>query len=105
MLLRLQSQGQTQIGIKGAFVKFVKDHRSHIRQFGIIQNHAGKNTLGDDLDAGFGADPAFQPHAQADKPAQRPVGIVRKPKRCRPCCQPTGFQNQYFFIPDPIRLP
>ena len=62
MTLGLQRQSKPQIRIERAFMEFVKHNSSHIRQFRIIQNHAGENAFRDHFKAGFGPDPAFEPH-------------------------------------------
>ena len=49
--LRVARQRKAEIGVERAFVKFVEQHRGDAVQFGIVEDLAGEDAFGDDLDA------------------------------------------------------
>ena len=65
----LQTQGQPQIGVQAAFVKFVKDHQPDARQFRVGLDHSGQDALGHHLDPGGRRHLRLAPDAVADRPA------------------------------------
>ncbi len=48
----LKAEGEPQIAIEGAFVKFVEDHRANARQIRIRLQHPGQDAFGHNLNAG-----------------------------------------------------
>ena len=63
----IECQSKAQIAIETAFVEFVEENRSDAGQLGIIEDHAGKDALGDHFDAGFRPDLAVEAHAIAHR--------------------------------------
>ena len=51
----VEGQGEAEIAVEAAFVEFVEQHGGDAGQFGIVEQHAGEDAFGDDLDAGAGA--------------------------------------------------
>ena len=49
--LAVERERKPQIGIERALVELVEQHRADAGKLGIIKDHAGKDALGDDLDA------------------------------------------------------
>ena len=49
--LAVERKRKPEIGIERALVELVEQHRADARKLGIIEDHAGKDALGDDLDA------------------------------------------------------
>ena len=65
--MRINRQRKAQIGIKAAFVKFVKQDRGNALKARVIKDHPAKYALCNHLNAGLGADLGLQPHAQAHR--------------------------------------
>ena len=92
--LAVERQGKPQIGIERALVELVEQHRADAGKLGIVKDHAGKDALGDDLDAR--PRPRFRDHprAQADP---LPDGLgqgVRHALRGCPRGNAARFQHQ-----------
>ena len=66
-MLRIEREGETEVGVERAFVKFVKQNGRNPVERGIGKDHAREHALGHDLDARALRDEARQPHAQADR--------------------------------------
>ena len=64
--MRIERQRQAQIGVERALVEFVEQNGAHALKRGIVEDHAGKHALGDDLDPGAGGGFRFHAHPQAD---------------------------------------
>ena len=62
-VLAVERQGKPQVGIERALVELVEQHRADTGKLGVIEDHAGEDALGDDLDARSG--PRFRDHARA----------------------------------------
>jgi hypothetical protein len=75
--LRIERQGQAEIGIEGALVELVEEHARDPCQGRVVEDHAGEHPLGDDLDARGAADFRAEPHAQADDAADFLADVLR----------------------------
>ena len=49
--LRVERQREAEIGVEGALVELVEQHRRDALERRIVEDHAGEHALGDDLDA------------------------------------------------------
>ena len=65
-LLRVEGEGEAEIGVERAFVEFVKQNGRHALERRVVEDHARKHTLGHDLDACTFRNEARETHAQAD---------------------------------------
>ncbi|GJE60660.1 hypothetical protein MPOCJGCO_2774 [Methylobacterium trifolii] len=63
--LRIEGEGEAEVGVEGALVELVEQHGADAAEFRVVEDHAGEHPLGDDLDPGAPGDPGAQPHAQA----------------------------------------
>ena len=61
--LAVEREGKPQVGIERALVELVEQHRADAGKLGIIEDHAGEDALGDDLDACLR--PRFRDHPRA----------------------------------------
>ena len=61
--LAVERQGEPQIGIERALVELVEQHRADAGKLRIVEDHAGEDALGDDLDARLR--PRFRDHPRA----------------------------------------
>src|SRR5690606_39405989 len=77
--LYFEAEGEAQVSLKAALMKFIEDDQSHAFQGGIELQAAGKNTFGEDLDPRAGADLAVKPRAIANRLAN---GLFQE------CCHP-----------------
>ena len=66
-LLRVEREGEAEVGVERAFVEFVEQNGRHAIERGIVEDHAGEHALGHDLDACAFRDEAREAHAQADR--------------------------------------
>ena len=64
--LGVEGEGKAEIGVEGALVEFVEQHRRDALQLGIVEDQAGEHAFGDDLDAGPRRDFRAEAHALAD---------------------------------------
>jgi hypothetical protein len=85
-----------------AFVELVEDHHADTGQFRVVDQAAGQDTLGNHLDAGGGADPAFHTHPVADGPADILTQQFRHAPRRHARRQPPGLQHQYLAAAQPV---
>ena len=77
-------QGQSQIGVEIALVKFIKNHQPDAGQFRVRLQHAGEDALGHHFDAGGRANTGFQadavthglPHGFTQLPGHKAGGIA-----------------------------
>ena len=51
--LCLSGEGKCQVGVDASFVKLIEDDGAHSFERGIMDEHSGKYSLGEHLDAGF----------------------------------------------------
>ena len=70
-LAAIEGKRQRQIGIQAALVEFVEDHQADTLQRRVVLQTAGKNALGDHLDARTRTDLAVQANAVAHRLADR----------------------------------
>jgi hypothetical protein len=70
-VLGVERQREAEIGVKRALVELVEQHRADAVERWVVEDHAGENALGHDLDARLGPDLACQAGAQADGLADR----------------------------------
>jgi len=71
VLLTLDAQRQSQVGIQTAFVKLVEDHAADAGEGRIFLQHAGENPLGHHFDARLSAHARLEPRAKPDAAADR----------------------------------
>ena len=100
----IERQREAQIGIEAALVKFVEEHGGDATQFRIVQQHAGEDALGDDLDAGFGGDFGVEPDAIANGLA----GVLTE-RAGHEACRGAGgeaarFEHDDVAVPTPCRI-
>ena len=69
--LRVERQRKPEIGVEGALVELVEQHRRDALDRGIVEHHAGEHAVGDDLDARPAPDLRAEPDPQADGLADR----------------------------------
>ncbi len=67
--LHIERQCKAEVAFERAFMELVKQHTGNAGKLRVIQDHPGEYALGDDLDAGAGADTAFHAHPVADSAA------------------------------------
>ena len=60
-------------------MKFIEDDGRAAREGGIVEQSASENSFGDDLQAGFGSDSAFESDLVADFCAQSPALLMSDP--------------------------
>lgn len=91
----LQTQGQAQVRLQAALVKFIEDHRAHPFQGRVPLQTTGEDALGDHLDAGLWAGQSVQAGGQSHglTRAFTPLG-GHAPGR-GPGRQAPGLQQQY----------
>ncbi len=65
-LTTVQTQGQRQIGVEAALVKFVENQQTHAFQRRVVLQAASENAFGDHFDACVGADLAVEANAITD---------------------------------------
>ncbi|GJE71087.1 hypothetical protein CHKEEEPN_2629 [Methylorubrum podarium] len=99
--LRVEGEGQPEIGVEGALVELVEQHRADAGQFRIVEDHPGEHAFGDDLDPGAGRDLGAEPHPQAHRVAD-PLAQGRGHALGRPARrEPPGLQQDDLFRPEP----
>jgi hypothetical protein len=64
--LRVEGQGEAEIGVEGTLMKFVEQHARDAVEGRIGQDHAGEHPFRDHLETCLAADLRAEPHAQAD---------------------------------------
>ena len=99
--LRIEGEGQPEVGIEGALVELVEQHRADPGQFRIVEDHPGEHALGDDLDPGAGRDLGAEPHAQTHRVADPLTegGGHALGRTARG--EPPGFQQDDFLGAEP----
>ena len=102
--LRVARQRQPEIGIERALVKFVEQHRGDAGQFRIVEDQAGENALGDDLDAGRARHLRAEPHAVADGLADPLAKRLRHPLGAGARRDPPRLQHDDLLAARPGRI-
>ena len=102
VLLSLQTQGQAQIRIQTAFVKFVEDHQPDAGQLRIGLQQALQYALGHHLDAGGRADAGFQTDTVADGLPHRLAEQLRQPFGSGPGGQSARLQQDDLLPGQPV---
>ena len=64
--LHVERQRQPEIAVEGALMEFVEENGGNPGEFGIVEDHARQNALGDDEDAGSRRCLALHAHGKAD---------------------------------------
>src|SRR6185503_4669748 len=67
----IEREREAEIGIEAALVELVEEDGGDALELRIVEQHAGENPFGHDLDPGPGADAAVEPDAVADGLAGR----------------------------------
>ena len=93
--LALDAQGESEIGVQAALVKLIEDDTGDALQGGILLQHAGKDALGDHLDARARADARIEPSAIAHVAADRLAAQLRHAGGDGACRQAARFEHQY----------
>ena len=75
------ASARPEVGVERALVELVEQHRADAGKLGIVEDHAGEDALGDDLDAGLR--PGFRDHPRAQSDASR----RQPPTRSAPCAR------------------
>ncbi len=99
--LAVERKREPQIGIERALVELVEQHRADAGKLGIIKDHAGKNTLGHDLDACLRPRFRDHPRPQADPLADSLRQGTRHALGSSPRCDAPRFQHQDFPALEP----
>ncbi len=101
--LHIERQRQTEIGIKAAFMKFIKENGGNAIQVRIIQDHARKDALGDDKNSGFGRYLAFKAHPVADRFTRLFTQKLRHAAGGSAGSKPPWLQKHDHAFPAPVR--
>ena len=93
-LAAIQAQGQRQVGVEAAFVKFVEDQQTHAVQCWIVLQTAGEDAFGDHFDAGVGADLAVEADAVANGVPDFLAQLAGQPLGGGAGGEATGFEHE-----------
>ena len=97
----VEGERQSQVGLEVAFVDLVEDHQADPGQRRVVLEATGEDPLGDDLDAGGAADPAFVAGAVADGATDLLAEQARHPVGRRPGGEATGLEHDDAVVPEP----
>ena len=105
-LLAVECQGEAQIVVETAFMELVEQNSTNTRKLGIIDDHAGKDARGDELDPGLFRNPGFMTNAitngLSNRFSKKGGDVDGGRTRCKPprfehqdtvCTQPAGSQQ------------
>ena len=69
VLLTLDAQRQSQVGVQTAFVELIEDHAADAGEARVVLQHAREDALRDHFDARLAAHPRLEPRAKSDAAA------------------------------------
>ncbi len=87
-------QGQRQVAVEAALVELIQDDRSHTFQEGVVEQPAGQDSLGQDLEPGARTAPALESHLIADLFPEGPAAFLGDARRGGPRRHAPGLQDQ-----------
>ena len=90
----IEAQGQREVGVEAAFVKFVEDQQAHAFQCRVVLQAPGEDAFGDHFDASVGADLAVEPNAITHGFADFLAQFTGQALRCRTRRQPARLEHQ-----------
>ncbi|MNX62926.1 hypothetical protein D3C86_939070 [compost metagenome] len=90
----IEAQGQRQIRVETAFVKFIEDQQAYAFERRVVLQTPGEDAFGDHFDAGVGTDLAVEPNAIAHGFADLLPQLTGQPLRRCTRGQPAGFEHQ-----------
>ncbi len=102
--LAVERKRKPEIGIERALVELVEQHRADAGKLRVVEDHAGEDALGDNLDAGLR--PGFRDHARA-KPDPLADGLrqgLRHALGGGARGDAARLQHQDFATPEPVRI-
>ena len=86
-----ECQGQAEVSVQGAFVKFVEDHRADAVERRVGLDHPGQDAFGDHFD--LCTRPGVPPDAVTDALAHLFAQCLGHARRSCPCRQTAGFEH------------
>ena len=102
--LRVAGQRQPHVGVQRTLVEFVEQHGGHAGQFGVVDDLAREDTLGDDLDAGVARDLRAEADAVADGVADALAERLRHPFGAGAGGDAPRLQHDDLFALQPRRI-
>jgi hypothetical protein len=102
--LRVEGEGEAHVRVERALVVLVEEDRGHALQRRIVEDHAGEDAFGHDLDAGAGRDLHVQPRPQADGVADAFGERLRHALRRAAGGEPARLQHDDPAISAPWRI-
>ena len=102
--LRIERQGQAEIGVERALVELVEEDGANAGQRGIVEDEARENALGDHFDARFRSDARIEAGADADGFADLLAGQLRHAFGRGAGGQAARLQQQDLGAPEPRRI-
>jgi hypothetical protein len=100
---RLLREGETQIGMDAALVKFVDDDGRDVGEERILLQVCRQDAFGDDDQPRVVDAAALEANVPADLPADGPAALACNPPRHRPGCHPARLQQQHLAAIDERR--
>ena len=88
-----RDEREREIAVEVALVQLVDDHAADSAQFGIREQPARQDALGDEADARRGAGAAIEAHLVADLPAELDAALAGDARRREPCREPPRLQH------------
>ncbi len=102
--LRVERQGQAEIGVEGAFVELVEQHGADAGEFRIVEDHAAEDALRHDLDPGAARDLGAEADAQADGVADALAERAGHALGRGPSGEAARLQQDDLAAPEPRRV-
>ncbi len=99
--LCIEGQREAEIGIEATLVELVEEHGGDALQRRIVEDHAGEDALGDDLDPRARRDLRAEAHAQADPPPDLLAKRLGHPVRDRAGRDAPRLENEDLARPRP----
>ncbi|CRM08189.1 hypothetical protein [Pseudomonas sp. 24 E 13] len=93
-LAAIEAQGQRQVGVEAALVKFVEDQQAHAVQRRVVLQATGEDAFGDHFDTRVGADFAVEADAVANGLTDLFTQLAGQPLGGGPRSQAPGFEHQ-----------
>ena len=105
ILLTLDAQRQSQIGVQTALVKLIEDHATDVAQARVILQHAREDAFRDHFDARLAAHPRLEPSAKSNASADGFAKQLRHAAGDGARRDPPRFEHQDFSVPEPGTRP